>query len=91
MSVALNSFENIVLIAGGKNKGLDLSALAEQPSRMRAVVAIGDASDEIAHAFIGVCEIKRATSMQEAVNVADRLKQQRLLTHVGKRPERTFF
>ena len=55
VSVALNSFENIVLIAGGKNKGLDLSALAEQPSRMRAVVAIGDASDEIAHAFPGVC------------------------------------
>lgn len=75
MSVALNSFENIVLIAGGKNKGLDLSALAEQPSRMRAVVAIGDASDEIAHAFTGVCEIKRATSMQEAVNMADSIAQ----------------
>ena len=75
VSVALNSFENIVLIAGGKNKGLDLSALAEQPSRMRAVVAIGDASDEVAHAFTGVCEIKRATSMQEAVNMADSLAQ----------------
>ena len=75
VSVALNSFENIVLIAGGKNKGLDLSALAEQPSRMRAVVAIGDASDEIAHAFTGVCEIKRATSMQEAVNMADSFAQ----------------
>ena len=75
VSVALNSFENIVLIAGGKNKGLDLSALAEQPSRMRAVVAIGDASDEIVHAFTGVCEIKRATSMQEAVNMADSFAQ----------------
>lgn len=75
VSVALNSFENIVLIAGGKNKGLDLSALAEQPSRMRAVVAIGDASDEVAHAFTGVCEIKRATSMQEAVNMADSIAQ----------------
>jgi len=75
VSVALNSFENIVLIAGGKNKGLDLSALAEQPSRMRAVVAIGDASDEVAHAFTGVCEIKRATSMQEAVNMADSFAQ----------------
>jgi UDP-N-acetylmuramoylalanine--D-glutamate ligase len=75
VSVALNSFENIVLIAGGKNKGLDLSALAEQPSRMRAVVAIGDASDEVAHAFTGVCEIKRATSMQEAVNTADSFAQ----------------
>jgi UDP-N-acetylmuramoylalanine--D-glutamate ligase len=75
VSVALNSFENIVLIAGGKNKGLDLSALAEQPSRMRAVVAIGDASDEVAHAFTGVCEITRATSMQEAVNMADSFAQ----------------
>jgi UDP-N-acetylmuramoylalanine--D-glutamate ligase len=71
VSVALNSFESIVLIAGGKNKGLDLSALAVQPSRMKAVVAIGDASDEVAHAFTGVCEVKRATSMEEAVNTAN--------------------
>ena len=76
VSVALKSFESIVLIAGGKNKGLDLSALAKQPSRMRAVVAIGDASDEVARAFKGVCEVRSATTMQEAVNTAGSIAQQ---------------
>jgi UDP-N-acetylmuramoylalanine--D-glutamate ligase len=72
----LKSFESIVLIAGGKNKGLDLSALAKQPSRMRAVVAIGDASDEVARAFNGVCEVRNATTMQDAVNTAGSIAQQ---------------
>jgi UDP-N-acetylmuramoylalanine--D-glutamate ligase len=73
--VALKSFESIVLIAGGKNKGLDLSALADQPNRMRAVVAIGVAADEVAQAFNGVCEVRHANSMQEAVNTAHSLAQ----------------
>ena len=76
VSVALKSFESIVLIAGGRNKGLDLSALADYPSRMRAVVAIGDAADEVAGAFSEVCEVRSATTMQEAVNMAGDIAQQ---------------
>ncbi len=76
VSVALKSFESIVLIAGGRNKGLNLSALADYPSRMRAVVAIGDAADEVAGAFSGVCEVRSATTMQEAVNMADDIADQ---------------
>lgn len=76
VSVALKSFDSIVLIAGGRNKGLDLSALADQPSRMRAVVAIGDATDEVARAFTTVCEVFVATSMQEAVGMADSIAQE---------------
>ena len=76
VSVALKSFEKIVLIAGGRNKGLDLSALADYPSRMRAVVAIGDAADEVAGAFSEVCEVRSATTMQEAVNMAGDIAQQ---------------
>jgi UDP-N-acetylmuramoylalanine--D-glutamate ligase len=70
VAVALRSFESIVLIAGGKNKGLDLSSLASQPSRMRGVVAIGAAQEDVAAAFAGVCRIERASSMQEAVATA---------------------
>ena len=72
-SVALNSFESIVLIAGGKNKDLDLSEMAAYPQNMRAVVAIGKASKEIAQAFLGVCEVRTATSMREAVSFANEL------------------
>jgi UDP-N-acetylmuramoylalanine--D-glutamate ligase len=69
-AVAINSFQNIVLIAGGRNKGLDLSELADQPKRVKAVVAIGDDAPEIEKAFDGVCRVVRGGSMQEAVQLA---------------------
>ena len=69
-AVAINSFQNIVLIAGGRNKGLDLSELADQPKRMKAVVAIGDDAPEIEKAFDAVCRVVRGGSMQEAVQLA---------------------
>ena len=72
VQVALKSFDSIVLIAGGKNKNLDLSSMASQPRRMRAVVAIGQSANEIAGAFDGVCEVESATSMLEAIRIARR-------------------
>ena len=70
---ALTSFERIVLIAGGKNKGLDLSSMASQPQRMRAVVAIGHSANLIEAAFAGVCRVERADSMEAAVKTARQL------------------
>lgn len=72
---ALGSFERIVLIAGGKNKGLDLSSMASQPRRMRGVVAIGHSASLIESAFTGVCDVVRAESMEHAVHVARRLAE----------------
>ena len=69
-AVAIKSFQNIVLIAGGRNKGLDLHELASQPQRVKAVVAIGDDAQEIEKAFDGVCRVVRGGSMQEAVRLA---------------------
>ena len=69
-AVAIKSFQNIVLIAGGRNKGLDLHELANQPERVKAVVAIGDDAQEIEKAFDGVCRVVRGGSMQEAVRLA---------------------
>ena len=62
-----------VLIAGGRNKGLDLSVLAGAAS-VRAVVAIGEAADEIAAAFEGR-PVVRASSMAEAVAAAASLAE----------------
>lgn len=67
---AIRSFGSIVLIAGGRNKGLDLGSLADEAARIRSVVAIGEAADEIAAAFDGVRPVSRATSMPEAVALA---------------------
>ena len=56
-----------VLIAGGRNKGLDLAPLAAAADRMRAVVAIGEAAGEIAAIFSGRAPVEEASDMDEAV------------------------
>ncbi len=48
---ALGGFESVVLIAGGRNKGLDLGVLADGVPPVRAVVATGDAGPEVVAAF----------------------------------------
>jgi UDP-N-acetylmuramoylalanine--D-glutamate ligase len=64
---AIRAFDRVVLIAGGKNKDLDLSQLASEPHRMQGVVAIGASQDAIVDAFTGVCDVVRADTMEAAV------------------------
>ena len=68
--VAIRSFDNVVLIAGGRNKDLDLSTMANDVSRIRAVVVIGESADDLAAVFDGKVPVRRATSMGEAVEHA---------------------
>jgi UDP-N-acetylmuramoylalanine--D-glutamate ligase len=67
---AIRSFPSIVLLAGGRNKGLDLASLAGEADRIRAVVALGEAAPEIAEAFSGRCPVDTAASMRDAVALA---------------------
>ncbi len=67
---ALAGFEHVVLIAGGRNKGLDLGGLRAHVPQLRAVVAIGEAAGEVEAAFAGAVPVVRAGSMREAVRVA---------------------
>jgi UDP-N-acetylmuramoylalanine--D-glutamate ligase len=67
---AIDGFESVVLIAGGQNKGLDLTALAGSADRVRAVVAIGDAAAEVEAAFRSVRPVALARSMRDAVSRA---------------------
>jgi UDP-N-acetylmuramoylalanine--D-glutamate ligase len=69
-ATAIAGFESVVLIAGGRNKGLDLGMLAESAAAIRAVVAIGEAAPEVAAAFDGIRPVVRAGSMDEAVRAA---------------------
>jgi UDP-N-acetylmuramoylalanine--D-glutamate ligase len=69
-ATAVAGFESVVLIAGGRNKGLDLRVLAQSAGPIRAVVAIGEAAPEVAAAFDGVRPVTRAGSMDEAVRAA---------------------
>jgi UDP-N-acetylmuramoylalanine--D-glutamate ligase len=72
---AVASFDSVVLLAGGRNKGLDLSVLASQSERLRGVVAFGEAAPEIVAAFAGRSEppVVTATSMHDAVREAARM------------------
>ncbi len=67
---AVRGFESVVLLAGGRNKGLDLAELAEVTDRLRAVVAIGEAAPEVAAAFAGRRPVRVAATMAEAVAAA---------------------
>jgi len=67
---AVCGFESVVLVAGGRNKGLDLRPLAGVADRIRAVVAIGEAAAEVGAAFAGVRPVRVAASMGAAVRLA---------------------
>lgn len=66
---AAGAFESVVLIAGGRNKGLDLSRLRAVPS-VRAVVAIGESASDICSIFAGSHPVKAAGDMEAAVRLA---------------------
>lgn len=72
---ALASFDSAVLLAGGRNKGLDLSVLAEGADHVRAVVAFGEAADEVQAAFASCRPVVKAIGMREAVRAAGELAQ----------------
>jgi len=67
---ALDRLERGVLIAGGRAKGQDLSALATRADRLVAVVALGESAGAVAAAFEGVVRVRRAASIEEATRVA---------------------
>ncbi len=70
---AVRSFDSVVLIAGGKNKGLDLSELGELSNLTRAVIAMGDAGDDVAAAFDGLAPVHRANDMDDAIKTASEI------------------
>jgi UDP-N-acetylmuramoylalanine--D-glutamate ligase len=61
----------VVLIAGGRGKGLDYRAFAEtMVRRARAVVLIGESADTLEALVAGRVPTRRAESMEEAVRLA---------------------
>ena len=72
---ALAGFDSVVLVAGGRNKGLDLGVLRQEAGRIRAVVAIGEAAGEVEACFAGLRPVRRAGSMAEAVRLGAELAE----------------
>jgi UDP-N-acetylmuramoylalanine--D-glutamate ligase len=69
VGAAVRGFSSVVLIAGGRNKGLDLSVLGELSPPVRAVIGIGESAGEVVDAF-GSMPHRTAASMDDAVDAA---------------------
>ncbi len=74
-TAALKGFEKVVLIAGGQNKGLDLSAMTDQAQSVAAVVTIGEAAQAIAEVFSPSHVVEMAQDMKDAVSRARHLSK----------------
>ncbi|MEO5898750.1 MAG: cyanophycin synthetase, partial [Ilumatobacteraceae bacterium] len=70
---AIRGFERSVLLAGGRNKGLDLASLASEHERIVAVIGLGEAAAEVTGAFPAGTPTRIAASMHEAVELAAEL------------------
>lgn len=66
---ALSGFDSVVLVAGGRNKGLDLGVLRAASERVVAVVGIGESGPEVVAAFPAVPG-RVVDSMADAVQTA---------------------
>ncbi|MFM8915853.1 MAG: UDP-N-acetylmuramoyl-L-alanine--D-glutamate ligase [Candidatus Limnocylindrus sp.] len=77
VAAAVRSFPKpLVLIAGGRSKGLDLRDLAPVVAeRCTAAVVMGELADELEELFrgAGLTQIERATSVESAVEVGTSL------------------
>ncbi|HEY2802380.1 MAG TPA: UDP-N-acetylmuramoyl-L-alanine--D-glutamate ligase [Actinomycetota bacterium] len=67
---AMEGLDHVVLIAGGRAKGVDLTPLAAAAPRLAAVVAIGEAADELVRIFSPLVPTRTAASIEEAARIA---------------------
>lgn len=69
---ALSGLRNVVLIAGGRAKGLDPSALAGVASSLTAIVVMGEAAAELKAVFAGIPS-SDAADIEQAVRLASEM------------------
>ena len=67
---AVAGLRDVILIAGGRSKGIDLSALTSTVPPVTGVVAIGEATEEVLAVFGDVVPVAAAATMDEAVKLA---------------------
>ena len=67
---AVKGLNDVVLIAGGRSKGIDLTPLARTVPPVVAIVALGEAREAIARVFEGIAPVEVVDSMAEAVRAA---------------------
>lgn len=68
---SLEGLDRVVLIVGGRAKGVDLRPLLAQRPKLEGLVTMGEAASEIESLFAGEdLAVKRASDVEEAVRLA---------------------
>jgi UDP-N-acetylmuramoylalanine--D-glutamate ligase len=69
---ALQAFDRpLIVLMGGRDKGNDYARLKKLvQQRVKTIVAIGESAQNVEHAFKGLTRVLRATSMDQAVQLA---------------------
>ncbi len=67
---AVRGMSNVVLIAGGRSKDIALEPLAGSVPPVTAVIAMGEAAQEVQEVFRDLVPVQKASSMSEAVRLA---------------------
>ena len=70
---AVAGLQDVVLIAGGRSKGIDLGALAQTVPPVIAVVAIGEAAAQVEQVFDELVSVRTAATMDEATALASEM------------------
>lgn len=74
---ALQAYDQpIILMLGGRDKGNDYSRILDLvQGHVRAIVAMGESAEKVEKAFFGTKPVRRANSIDEAVQTAQSLAQ----------------
>ena len=66
----------IILLAGGKDKGLDYSAINPMlAQKARVCIVFGQIADQLEQTFSPVCRVVKVTTVQEAVAAAHKVAE----------------
>ncbi len=68
---AVQGFENVILLVGGRNKGLDLKVMGSVKNNLKRVIVMGEASNELRSVFEGSVPTSSTNSMEDAIKEAD--------------------
>lgn len=66
---AIAAYDSVVLIAGGRSRGIDLTPLMSVKDRIKALVVMGESAEEVS-AFFADVPSERAADVEEAVELA---------------------
>jgi UDP-N-acetylmuramoylalanine--D-glutamate ligase len=69
----IRGFDDAILICGGRSKGVDLSPMADAIPHVAGVVVLGEAATDLEAILRDRVEVRRVSSIEEAVQVAYRM------------------